>query len=152
MSLSKADTIAEAIKTALNAGPLVAQVASVRKHAFKTTLEELARVDESDADEPLVTVYPVGETKTRTSRATWQHIYTIGISVQSYCDFTNTTRLDELTLFTEGLLDFLANAGTMANATFLQLDHDQLFDPSQLHDRQQFFTTPNLTYRLERGS
>jgi len=152
MPLSKADTIAEAIKTALNAGPLVGVVAAVRKHAFQRTLEEVARVDGATASQPIVTVYPVAETKQRTSRVAWQHTYTIGLCVQSYCDFTNTTRLDELALFTEGLLDFLATAGPMASAQFMTLDHDQIFDSSQLHERQQFMTTPNLTYRIERSS
>lgn len=152
MPLSKADTIAEAIKTALNAGPLSSTLPATRKHAFQRTLEEVARVDEAGATNPIVTVYPVGETKLRTSRLTWQHTYTIGISIQSYCDFTNTTRQDELTLLTESLLDYLATAGAMGGAQFMQLDHDQLFDASQLHERQQFFTSPQLTYRLERGS
>lgn len=152
MALGKADTIAQAVTDSLNAssGPLVDLLPADRKHAFESTLEDVARLDSADRLAPIVNVIPRAERITRGSRSTFTHEYDIGVSIQSYCNFSDTERLDELCLLVEQICDHLKDAGPMASASFSKIEINTLFDASQLHERQQFFAMPMITYRTER--
>ena len=155
MTISVADTIAEAVKTALNAsgGPLfTATTKATRKHAFRYTLEEVARVDAATEEEPIITVFPKSYSRTRTSRTTWAYSHEIGVCVQAYCQFSDTTRIDELTLFVEGISDFITTAGHMANAPLMAATLDPIFDPQHLETANQFHSTPTFTFRYERST
>ena len=152
MALSKADTIAQALTDSLNAntGPLVNLLPATRRHAFESTLEEVARIDSADTLAPIVNVIPRAERFTRASRSKWTHEYDMSVSVQCYCNFSDTDRLDELCLLIEAICDYVKDAGAMASASFLKMEITSLFDANTLHERQQFFSMPMFTYRIER--
>lgn len=154
MSLFMGYDIAEAITDALNGtgGPCENQRAAVRKHAVKATLEDVARVDDADEDEPIVTVFVRAYSRTRTGRKQWAYLYEIGVCVQSYCLFTDVDRVEELTLFTEQVIDFVSLAGAMADAALLTAEQQPLFDSTQLDASNQFLAIPTFTYRIERSS
>lgn len=154
MSLAKADAIAEAIKTALNGvgGPLASLTPATRKHVFGIKIEDVANIGKTNANDPVVTVFPHTWGKARTSRSTFAHEVAIGVCVQAYCEFTNTARLDELTLIVEGIADFLQAAGVMSHAVLMTVELDQLMDTQHAHTAQQFHSTPIFTYRLERSN
>lgn len=152
MTLCKADAIAQAITDRLNTtgGLLAEKLPATRKHAFEATLEDIARTDSADTLAPIITVFPRAERKTRTSRSGFAHEYDMAIAIQCYCGFGDTDRIDELTQFVGSVCDDLASAGRMANAVFMRLDINSIFDVTQLHERQQFLSIPQFTYRLER--
>ena len=152
MSLSAGAAIADAITTAINAGPLTGITPATRKHAFAKKLEDVAKIGESNPKNPTVTVFVKGYTRQRISRATWAYMYEIGVCVQSYCQFSDTTRAEELNLFVQGIADFLSTAGAMNGAPLMTHELDPLFDSQHLETCQQFHSTPTFTYRLERSS
>ncbi len=152
MALAKADSLAQAVVDSLNAssGPLLGLLPAARKHAFEATLEEVARLNSADRLAPVINVIPRAERMVRASRTKFTHEYDLGVAIQSYCNFADTDRLDELCLLVEKICDHIKAAGSLASTSFVKIEISSLFDAQQLHERQQFFAMPMITYRIER--
>lgn len=154
MTLFYGDTIADAVVTLLNSsgGPCYGQKQAVRTHAIKANLEDTARIDEADEEQPVVSVFVKGYQRTQSGRNSFQHTYRIGVCVQCYCTFTNTSRVAELTRFTETVVDRLTTNRVVATAAFMGVDHEPLFYDQMLDSANQFLSVPIITYRIERSA
>lgn len=142
-------TIAEAVKTALNAASLSQGFTATRKarpHMELSQLETLA-----------VTVVPIQKLSAPTTRnrAVEQGTYLVDVGVQKKCDVSNNTVVDPLIYLVEEIGQLFVGAGQLTgytSATCLQAEMvdgaEAGFSPEHMDTHRQFTGVARLTFKV----
>ena len=136
--------LADAVVAEINNGTFSQPVTAVRHY--------LPQYDLSEMHELHVTVVPQEVRLAGGDRSRGQGDFSIDVAVQQKLQRADNSEIDQLTGFTEELMDHFRarRLGAYPNAAWLRTDHRVLYAPEHVVELRQFTSVFTLTYRVLR--
>ena len=136
--------LCDAVVAELNAGTFSHPVAAVRHYVPQYDLSEMHSLH--------VTVVPHEVRLAGGDRSRGQADFSIDVAVQQKLNAADNSEIDQLTGFTEELMDHFRarRLGSYPNAAWLKTEQRVLYAPEHIAELRQFTSVFTLTYRVLR--